>query len=158
MKKHLLCVLIAVAVLLLDQLSKYMVEAHLALGESIDVIPGFFQLTYVRNTGAAWSLFAGSGMTFFYVGTIVALIVLGLFYRACDAKDHYNRIALSLMMAGALGNLIDRLCFHYVRDFFAFDIFGYAFPVFNIADCALCIGVFMVILKIVAEEWGVFRR
>ena len=72
MKKHLPYILIVAAALLLDQVTKYIIEANLSLEASIEVIPGFFRLLYVRNTGAAWSLFAGSGMTFFYVITIVA--------------------------------------------------------------------------------------
>lgn len=158
MKKHLPYILIVAAALLLDQVTKYIIEANLSLEASIEVIPGFFRLLYVRNTGAAWSLFAGSGMTFFYVITIVALIVLFLFYRACEERDVWNRIALALMMSGALGNLIDRLCFQYVRDFLSFNFFGYEFPVFNIADCALCIGVFLIVGKMVLEEFGVIRK
>ena len=156
MKKHLPYILIVAAALLLDQVTKYIIEANLSLEASIEVIPGFFRLLYVRNTGAAWSLFAGSGMTFFYVITIVALIVL--FYRACEERDVWNRIALALMMSGALGNLIDRLCFQYVRDFLSFNFFGYEFPVFNIADCALCIGVFLIVGKMVLEEFGVIHK
>ena len=152
MKKHLPYILIVAAALLLDQVTKYIIEANLSLEASIEVIPGFFRLLYVRNTGAAWSLFAGSGMTFFYVITIVALIVLFLFYRACEERDVWNRIALALMMSGALGNLIDRICFQYVRDFLHFNFFGYDFPVFNIADSVLCIGVFLIIVAFVLEE------
>lgn len=59
---------------------------------------------------------------------------------------------------GALGNLIDRLCFQYVRDFLSFNFFGYEFPVFNIADCALCIGVFLIVGKMVLEEFGVIHK
>ena len=62
------------------------------------------------------------------------------------------------MMSGALGNLIDRLCFQYVRDFLSFNFFGYEFPVFNIADCALCIGVFLIVGKMVLEEFGVIHK
>ena len=158
MKKHLPFFLIAAIALLLDQISKYMIEAVMDLGESIQVIPGFFQLLYVRNTGAAWSLFADSSMIFFYIVTVVAVVVLFLFYRSCETKDHWNKAALALIMAGALGNFIDRLCFQYVRDFLSFDIFGYHFPVFNIADCALCIGVVMIAGKILLEEFGVMKK
>ena len=158
MKKHMIYVLIGMVVLILDQVSKYMIEAFLALGESVSIIPGFFQLLYVRNTGGAWSMFAGADMMVFYVITIVELIVLFLFYRACEGKDVWNRSALALMMAGAVGNLIDRLMFQYVRDFLSFNLFGYEFPVFNIADCALCIGVFLIVGKILLEEFGVIKK
>lgn len=158
MKKHLSYLLIGVIAILLDQGSKYMIEHILSLGDTISIIPGFFQLTYVRNTGAAWSMFAGSSMTFFYIITIIALVALAFFYRACEPEDRWNRIGLVLMMAGAVGNLIDRLIFQYVRDFLSFNLLGYDFPVFNIADCALCIGVFIIVAKIFLEEFGVIKK
>lgn len=158
MKKHYVYLLIGIAALVLDQVSKYMIETTLSLGESLSIIPGFFQLLYVRNTGGAWSMFAGTNMTVFYVITIVELVILFLFYRSCEEKDRWNRSALVLMMAGAIGNFIDRLSFQYVRDFLSFNIFGYDFPVFNIADCALCIGVFIIVGKILLEEFGVIRK
>ncbi len=152
MKKHLPYVLIAAAALALDQISKYLIEAFIPLGGTISIIDGFFDLTYVRNTGAAWSLFAGSGMTFFYVITAVALAALVLFYRHTSPRDVLTRCGLALMISGALGNLIDRICFQYVRDFLHFNFFGYDFPVFNIADSVLCIGVFLIIVAFVLEE------
>lgn len=158
MKKHLPFLLVALAALALDQISKYIVAAQIALGEQIEVIPGFFSLTYVRNTGAAWSLFAGNDMLFFYLATAVALVVLFLFYRHSGREDFGTRMGLALMMSGALGNLIDRVCFHYVRDFLDFNLLGYDFPVFNIADSALCIGVFLLFVVIWKEEFGVRKR
>ena len=132
MKKHLPYVLIAAAALALDQISKYLIEAFIPLGGTIPIIDGFFDLTYVRNTGAAWSLFAGSGMTFFYVITAVALAALVLFYRHTSPRDVLTRCGLALMISGALGNLIDRVRLGYVVDFFYFELID--FPVFNVAD------------------------
>ena len=143
MKKHLPYVLIAAAALALDQISKYLIEAFIPLGGTIPIIDGFFDLTYVRNTGAAWSLFAGSGMTFFYVITAVALAALVLFYRHTSPRDVLTRCGLALMISGALGNLIDRICFQYVRDFLHFNFFGYDFPVFNIADICVVWGILL---------------
>ena len=139
------------AVIGLDQLTKFAVEANLDLYESIPVIDRFCSITYTRNTGAAWSLLEGK-MLFFYGIAVVALIAMGCFYKQCREKDHLTRIGLVLMMAGTIGNLIDRLAWQYVRDFLDFVIFGYDFPVFNVADMALCIGVLLILIEIGREE------
>ena len=75
-----------------------------------------------------------------------------LFYRHTSPRDVLTRCGLALMISGALGNLIDRICFQYVRDFLHFNFFGYDFPVFNIADSVLCIGVFLIIVAFMLEE------
>lgn len=140
-------------VLLLDQLSKVGIDAFMQLGESIVVIPNFFRITYLHNTGAAWSMLEGK-MLFFYIISIVALIIMGYFYINTDKKDIYTKTGLVLMISGTIGNFIDRLLFQYVRDFLDFVIFGYDFPVFNIADMALCIGVFLIFVSIGLEYFG----
>ena len=100
MKRHLPYVLIGAAALVLDQLTKYLIEAFIPLGGSIPLIEGFFDLTYVRNTGAAWVLpgacSKAAGMTFFYVITAVALVALALFYRHTSPQDKWTRCGLAL--------------------------------------------------------------
>ena len=91
-------------------------------------------------------------MWFFYIVTVVALIAMILFYRNQDRSNVLVQTALVLMMAGTVGNFIDRLCFQYVRDFLDFILLGYDFPVFNIADSALCIGVFLIIADVFLEN------
>ena len=146
-------ILMMAAVLLLDQLSKWGVQTSMQIDESFDVIPGFFRITYLHNTVAAWSMLEGK-MVFFYLISIVFLIGMLYFYRTTDHRDRLTRIGVVLMMAGTLGNFIDRLIFQYVRDFLDFIIFGYDFPVFNVADISLCVGVGLIVLSMVLETYG----
>lgn len=153
-KKHMCIIAIVLGI---DQITKFVVDGNMALGQQIPIIPGFFNFTYMHNTGAAWSMLEGK-MWFFYIITIAALIAMVMFYRNSEKEDHVTRFALSLMIAGTLGNFIDRLCLQYVRDFIDFIIFGYDFPIFNVADMALCIGVFLIIADIFLENSGVVLK
>lgn len=146
-------VLLILAVVALDQITKYAIEARLSLGQSIELIKGFFSLTYARNTGAAWSILTGQ-MTFFYIISIIALIVMTYFLFKTDKKENLQRMALALLIAGTLGNFIDRLMFQYVRDFLDFIIIGYDFPIFNVADISLNVAIGLLILEAILEGRG----
>lgn len=149
-KRELLLILAVVA---LDQITKYAIEAELSLGQSIEIIKGFFSLTYARNTGAAWSILTGQ-MTFFYIISTIALVVMTYFLFKTDKKENLQRIALALLIAGTLGNFIDRLMFQYVRDFLDFIILGYDFPIFNVADISLNVAIGLLILETILEGRG----
>lgn len=146
-------ILLILAVVALDQITKFAIEARLSLGQSIELLKGFFSLTYARNTGAAWSILSGQ-MTFFYIISAVALVVMVYFLLKTDKKENLQRIALSLLIAGTLGNFIDRLAFQYVRDFLDFIIFGYDFPIFNVADISLNAAIGLLILEALLEARG----
>lgn len=146
-------VLLILAVVALDQITKYAIEAQLSLGQSIEIIKGFFSLTYARNTGAAWSILTGQ-MTFFYIISVIALVVMTYFLLKTDKKENLQRIALALLIAGTLGNFIDRLMFQYVRDFLDFIIIGYDFPIFNVADISLNVAIGLLILEAILEGRG----
>lgn len=148
---------ILIGILIADQLVKFSIHASMALGDSIRVIPGFFSITYLQNTGAAWSILEGK-MLFFYIISIVFLIAMIFFYRSTPTSDPFTRIGIVMMMAGTLGNFIDRLLFQHVRDYLDFILFGYDFPVFNIADISLCVGVGVIMLSIFLENYGGFKR
>lgn len=146
-------VLLILAVVALDQITKYAIEAQLSLGQSNEIIKGFFSLTYARNTGAAWSILTGQ-MTFFYIVSVIALVVMTYFLLKTDKKENLQRIALALLIAGTLGNFIDRLMFQYVRDFLDFIIIGYDFPIFNVADISLNVAIGLLILEAILEGRG----
>lgn len=110
------------------------------LGETVSVIPGLFALRYVRNTGAAWGLFADSNpwLVLFSVAILIVMIVA---WKSIMSKPRPYRFAMALVMAGVIGNLFDRVRFGFVVDFFDFYWGDSHFPTFNIADCTICIGV-----------------
>ena len=133
---------IIIVTVFIDLYSK-MWAASLGLFHDIPVIEGFFHITYVQNTGMAWSLLSGQQG----VLALVAAVAIGLmgWYLFVKKPDILTGISLALMIGGAAGNLMDRL-------FLNFYIFGYDFPVFNVADMALCIGVFLLLIATWKEE------
>ncbi|MCF0112093.1 MAG: signal peptidase II [Erysipelotrichaceae bacterium] len=132
----------------LDRLSKSIIDSAMKLYESKEIIKDFFYITYCRNTGAAWSILEGK-MWFFYIITIVALGVMGYFLIQADKKEVLQRLSFVCMIAGTLGNFFDRLTMQYVIDFLDFYIFGYNYPVFNVADICLCVGVGLLALDVI---------
>lgn len=141
---------IAIIILALDQISKVLINSFLKLGESITLIPSFFNLTLCYNEGAAWGLFANNKIVI-ALGSLVAVVMIYhfIFYFK---KNTRNNIAFGLVIGGMAGNLIDRVFFGYVRDFLDFYIFNYDFPVFNIADTAIVIGIILLIYAVIKGE------
>ncbi len=145
-------IVLFIGIIFADQISKWMIDLNMMVGESITLIPNFFRITYLHNTGAAWSMLDGK-QGFFFIITIVAFILMVYFYHNAEKNDYLTRYGLIMMMAGTIGNFIDRIVFHHVRDFLDFVIVGYDFPVFNIADIALCIGVFLIFVSVFLEQY-----
>jgi len=140
---------VVLVLLAIDQLSKLAIKTNIIEGDKITIINGFFNITNVRNEGAAFSILQGKQILF-YVITVIALIFF--IYLFVKAKNNtLERIACTLMFAGALGNFIDRLMNGYVVDFLDFIIFGWDFPVFNFADICLTIGGFLLIITLIRE-------
>ena len=134
-----------IVLLVADQLSKYWIVSNFSLYEMREVIPGFFNLVYVTNKGAAFSMFASIDSPvrhYFFVLVNVAAII-GLTIAAFKMRSGHllYRISFALIAAGALGNLIDRLRYGAVVDFLDFFIAQYHWPAFNVADSSICIGV-----------------
>ena len=144
-KKWLLFVSVVGVVLGLDQITKYYIHTSFALYESYPVIDGFFNLTYIRNSGAAFGFLSRQAPTFlrlfFLTVTAIALIVLVIYYARVPWPYRLTLIGLSLITAGALGNGIDRLWLGQVIDFIDVYVRSYHWPSFNVADSAICVGV-----------------
>ena len=141
---------IAVAVVIVDQLTKLWIMTNFALHEQQSIIPGFFNLVYVTNTGAAFGFLAGSKtwlrQVFFIAVSIVALFVIIYAYGHLKKQARIFVYALGLIAGGAVGNLIDRLRFGSVVDFLDFYLGSYHWPAFNAADSAITIGVALFLL------------
>jgi signal peptidase II len=136
--------LVALAVLALDQWSKWLVEAHLPHHSTVEVIPGLLNFTHVRNTGVAFGLFAANGhdlhtLTLSVVGMVALAVVLVYFWRT-PARDRLLLTALALVLGGAVGNLADRLAGGAVTDFIDVYLRSYHWHTFNVADSAISVG------------------
>lgn len=142
--------IVAIAILVIDQLTKRIIAMTMNTGDSYEVIPNFLNITSHRNNGAAWGILSGK-MGFFYIITLIILVVLVLFYIKEAKHNLFMQVAISLLFAGALGNFIDRLLNGEVVDFIDTNIFGYAFPIFNVADSSLTIGVVLVIIALIKD-------
>lgn len=143
--------IIAIGVVLLDQVTKWLIVKNFSLGESIKVIEDFFYITSHRNRGAAWGILQGQ-MWLFYVITVIVIIGI-IYYIQKEVKGKMLLgISLGLMLGGAIGNFIDRVFRKEVVDFIQTFIFSYDFPIFNIADSALVIGVTLMMVQMLREE------
>ncbi len=142
--------LVIFLVVVFDRLSKWQIRSSFVLFESREIIPGFFNLTYLHNNGAAFGFLAGDHgwwrQIFFVVITLAALVFIGAALRHFRHKSVIYSYSLGLIAGGAVGNLIDRLRFGFVVDFLDFYIKGCHWPPFNVADSAICIGVGMFLL------------
>ena len=141
-----LVLLLGLIIALLDQVTKYIIRLTFAVGESRPIIHGFFDLTYVRNTGAAWGILGGQNASLTIL-SIVMLAAILIFRRSFLSDTWEHRVALGLMVGGIVGNLLDRLRLGWVTDFLDFYWKSYHWPCFNVADAAICVGVGIYILS-----------
>lgn len=147
---------IGFVVVFFDQLTKILVVKLLPLYSSVTIVPGFFNLVHVRNTGAAFSFLAGSysswRQVFFVAVSVIGIGVILYVYRGLKREDRWARISLSLIFGGALGNLIDRLRLGEVIDFLDVYVGKYHWPAFNVADSAISIGAVMLLLFLLKSK------
>jgi signal peptidase II len=155
-KKNILFLAVTVPVIILDQLTKAWILATLRLHEGFPVIDGFFNIVHVRNPGAAFGFLAGVSPVFrsvFFLSVTLAAIVLILHYLRGSRNDEPSQvISLALIMAGAAGNLIDRVRFGEVVDFLDVYVGTHHWPAFNVADSAITLGVGLLLFE------ALFRR
>ena len=135
-----------------DQFTKHLISSSMQLGQSQEIINNFFYFTYAHNTGVAWGMLAGHLWLFIIVALVSAVLMI-VFFMKTRRTEVLTRFGLVLTFAGMAGNLIDRVVYGYVRDFIDVVIFNYNFPIFNVADMAVVIGVILIIIEIVFEEY-----
>ncbi len=141
---------IASIVIMVDLILKFIVSAKLVENDIIKVIPNFFSIYYLKNTGAAFSILQDS--TVFLV--ILSALILLVLNNYIDKEKDLNRISeisLGMVIGGIFGNMIDRIINHSVTDFISFRIFNYNFPVFNIADIGITVGVFLLLISVLKD-------
>ncbi|MDO8527474.1 MAG: signal peptidase II [Deltaproteobacteria bacterium] len=152
--KYKILLILAPVIFILDQCTKYFVVKFIAIGDSIPVIPGFFDLIHVRNAGAAFGLFANlpenARVSFFFGISGVALCILIYVFRHLKAEDHYYAWPLSLVTGGVLGNFMDRIRYGNVVDFLSVHIqdkiiwgISMEWPAFNVADSAITVSMIL---------------
>lgn len=144
---YLLAILSFVILVIIDQISKYYISHTMKLHDSISIIDGVFEIHYIQNRGAAWGMFENQQLLFL-CSTIIACIICIVFYVKATRADKLKmlRFTLILVLSGGIGNCVDRIRFQYVIDFIYVKLID--FPVFNIADCYVTIGFFIIVILI----------
>lgn len=135
-----------------DQFSKYLITYNFKdTSSAITIVDNFFKINFVKNYGAGFSILQNQTVFLIIVSIAACIIICYLLFKT-NKKEVLNRISYLLIIGGTIGNLIDRLRFNYVIDFLDFYIFGYDFPVFNLADSFITIGAFLLIFSIIMES------
>ena len=143
-------IILTILFLLLDIISKLLIDRYIVLDKSIKIINDFFYITKVYNEGASWSILWGLRI----ILIIISVIVLGILfiYQKKFVDNKRNTLAFSLLYAGIIGNLLNRVIYGYVIDFIDFKILSYDYPVFNIADICIVFGILLLIIAIIKKE------
>ena len=149
MKKKI--IIIAVICILIDFISKILVINNLEVGTGITIIPNFFSISYIKNTGAAWGMLSNGTLILAGVSVVFLFFAIKYIY---DLKNisKLSVFSYGMLIGGIIGNLIDRLFRNFVIDFLSFNIFGYDFPVFNIADCFIVISIILIVIETLLKE------
>lgn len=149
MKKYFKIIIITILLIMFDQVFKLLITNYFEVGDSLTIINNFFRIYYIKNTGAAFGIFMNN--TFILIGITILLLI----YLISELKKNIdNKIiifSLSLIISGALGNLIDRIFRGYVVDFISFILFNKEMAIFNIADTFITIGVIILLVHIFKE-------
>jgi signal peptidase II len=142
--RYLILIVIVGIIFPIDQLTKLYIDRHLELNQSLEIIENFFNISYIRNSGAAFGLLGGMDNPFlpiFFISiSFVAIILILVLLRRIEKNWIFFTVCLSLILAGALGNMVDRIFRGEVIDFLDFYIFSFHWPAFNVADSAITVG------------------
>lgn len=142
-------VIISIIILAIDQITKSIVEAASA---SFNLIGNFLRVSYVQNTGAAWSILSGHSTLIIVITICLLIFVYNMMFSY--EENRFNNLAFGLLFGGIIGNFADRIFMGCVRDFIDVNIFGYNFPVFNIADIGIVLGVIFLIISTIKGEFN----
>lgn len=145
--------LLALLTILIDQFTKWLVLTNMEVKESISIIDNFLYITSHRNSGAAWGILAGQ-MVFFYMITVIVIAMIVYYIQKYAKTNRWLGVGLGLVLGGAIGNFIDRIMYQEVVDFIDVYFGSYSYPIFNLADSALVIGVIIIGIIIVKDEFG----
>ena len=143
--------LISLICIFIDQITKLIIKNIINFNNSVIVIKNFFSLTYVKNYGAAWSILSGSRIFLITIALVSLFLIYNYFIKDKNLSK-LEIITYGLLIGGIIGNLIDRIVFGYVIDFFDFLIFNYNFPVFNFADIFIVVSAGLIIIDTVRGE------
>ncbi len=143
---------ISLLLVVIDQIVKILIISKMTLLESITIISNFFNITYVRNTGAAWSILSDNSLLLIII-SIFALVLLYYYLIKNKELSRIDIISYSMLTGGIIGNLIDRVAHGYVIDYLDFKIFNYNFPIFNIADTLIVISVIVIGISLIVGEY-----
>ena len=130
---------------IIDIVSKLVISNLILVNDSILIIKNFFYITYVRNTGAAWSIFSGETLGLIIVSLIIIFFII-YYISKNKPSSKIEKIGYAMILGGSFGNLLDRIIYGYVIDFLDFNIFGYDYPIFNLADSFIFIGVVLIVI------------
>lgn len=152
--KYLMLLVVSTLLIGIDQATKLYIDRTMDLHTSITVVENFFNITYMRNKGAAFSFLANFSyrLPFFILVSLIAVVVIVAFFRKLRPDQNFTAFALSLIFAGAVGNLIDRVRLGEVIDFLDVHWYEHHWPAFNVADSAICVGVFLLAIDMFIEE------
>ncbi len=138
---------------LIDISSKYIISKIVTLGNSIDIIKDFLRISYVKNTGAAFSILDGNTLLVTIIGIVIIIMIIWYLYKN-KVNKMIDKIGYSLILGGSIGNLFDRVCYGYVRDFIDIQIGEYNYPIFNLADSFIVIGVILLLISAWRDKHG----
>lgn len=144
-------------VLMLDQFIKIIIMKNMELNTKITLIPNFFSLFYVKNTGAAFSIFKNNTL-FLIILSVIIVVILDRYIKKEKEFTKLSTFSLGIIMGGIFGNLLDRIIHHSVIDYLSFNIINYSFPIFNLADIGITVGVVLLLIESIRKDKKIKKK